>query len=290
MRNVGRRWKIEDTALAGRPGGPHHPVMVRLAVYATLSLVSLAVLPFLAPSGRVFPLVSGLLVGVLIPLADAVLIGRERLRLLWFSFRYRNQMIRVSLCYLFRIRIDDRYLFVRSARAPVFLPVGGVYKATAGAKDFFDSIGVLADDLVPIDVNSRDDLRVRLPGRHLAAFMRWFEQGTCRETDQWREFYEELVEPGIVPARDFRWIRHQHLRRRSSGIRFGAHAQSLEIIVGDVRELLPSAAQLKALRNLRKASHPDVAWLTEQQIRHAGAVPGVGQTLQTGLPVSQWVV
>jgi hypothetical protein len=264
--------------------------MLRVPTYAALALLSLIALPFFAPSGRLFPLLSGLLVGMLIPFTDTVLAHREQLRLVWISVRYRNRMIRVSLCYLFRIRVDDHYLFVRSARAPVFLPVGGVYKATAGAKDFLDSIGVLADDLVPLDPESRDDLRVRVPGRHLATFMRWFDRGTSRETDHWREFHAELVASGLLPSERFPWVLHECLRRRSSGVRFSPHAQALELIVGDIRNLLPSPEQLAALRELRARGHPDVAWLTEQQIRHAGALPGVGQPFQAGLPVSAWVV
>lgn len=264
--------------------------MLRVAVYGAILVASIIALPFFPPSGWAFPLISGLLIGVLIPFIDALLVGREHLRLMWLSIRYRNQSIRVSLCYLFRIKIDDRYLFVRSARAPVFLPVGGVYKATAGAKEFLDSIGVLGDDLVPIDQTSRDDLRVRVPGRHLSAFMRWFDRGASRETDCWREFYEELVRPGILTTGQFPWIAHEHLRRRTSGVRFSPHAQSLELIVGDVRELLPTPPQVDALRAAMALGHPDVQWLTEQQIRRAGAMPGVDQSLHVGLPVSHWVI
>ncbi|MEH1028554.1 hypothetical protein V6W11_12485 [Micromonospora profundi] len=255
-----------------------------------LLVFTMLLLPFFAPSGRFFPLISGLLVGVLVPFIDATVGSRTDIRFVWYSIRYRNRMIRVSLSYIFRIKVDDRYLFIKSARAPVYLPVGGVYKMTAGAKGLLDSMGVVADDLVPVDAVSRDDLRVRVPGKNLSQFMRWFNRGTSRETDHWREFYQELVESGIVDADVFTWIMHEHIQRRVAGMQFSPHAQAWEIIVADIYELLPSPEQLANLQELRARGHAEIEWLTQEEIRRSGASPGAGQRLQTGAPVSQWVI
>ncbi len=100
---------------------------------------------------------------------------------------------------------------IRGGRFPTqFQPVGGVFKVAATGRGKLVELGA-ADDLIPLDTASADDLRIRLEGCRLVSFLKWFESGQGRETSPWREFQEELVASGLVPAHLFPNIFHEKL-------------------------------------------------------------------------------
>ena len=108
------------------------------------------------------------------------------------SFRLRKRYVRVSFSYLFRIEDRGKYLLVRGKRFSHQLqPVGGVYKLSGTARQRLLEWRVQDDDLIPLDEASENDIRLRVPGRNLLAFVRWFERGTDRETSPWREITTE---------------------------------------------------------------------------------------------------
>ena len=49
-------------------------------------------------------------------------------------------------------------------------------------------------------------------------FFKWFDSRENREIDPWREFCEELVEPGILPAEIFRHIKYAYVGKHQEGI------------------------------------------------------------------------
>lgn len=220
------------------------------------------------------------MIGIAVPMLDSIMGNSRYLKLGYYSMRYAKQNIRISASYLFRIKIDGTYMLVRGVRWPHYQPVGGVYKISAGAKQMMDEIGALDDDLVPIDPVSLHDLRIRIPARKLIPFVRWFETGRSRETSPWREFYEELLKPGILASEDFPFVLDNFVRREIRPIRFSPYANSLEIMVADIHELLATPGQLTALQKLRDSGHADVIWATEDQIRRLGAAPGRKQDIE----------
>lgn len=255
-------------------------ICVARALAYLIALVACAlVLPFIAPSSAPFILISGIIIGIAIPMLDAIATNSRYLRLAWYSIRYRGQRIRLSVSYLFRIKVDETYLLIHSQRWPTFGPVGGVYKVSPSAKGFLDDIGTLTDNLVPIDEASRNDLRIRIPASKLINFMRWFESGRSRETSQWREFYEELIEPNILPLDCFPFIFHDFIRREIRPIRYSQYAQCMELLIADIHELVPTSQQLAALQSLKRDGSPSTIWATEDQIRRLGATPGKPQEL-----------
>src|ERR1022692_507941 len=246
--------------------------MARFLLYLlTLSGCAVA-LSFTRASTVPFLLISGVIVGLAGPFLDSLVSNWRYLRPAWYSLRYFKLRIRISASYLFRIKLDGGYLLVRGHRWPQYQPVGGVYKVSAGAKEKLDEMGALDDDLVPVDTISRNDRRIRIPGRNLVSFLRWFESGHSRETSPWREFYEELVEPGHVPLSDFPYIFADFIRRDIRPIRFSAYAQSMELLIADIYELRPTQEQIDALQRLRGQGNPDVVWATENQIRRLGTI------------------
>ena len=258
--------------------------MIRVLLYITALIIGAITLPFIGPSTIPFILITGIMIGIAAPLLDTLASNARYLRLAYYSVRYMKRNIRVSVSYLFRIKIDDSYLLIKGRRWNHYQPVGGVYKVSGGAKYIMDKIGALDDDLVPIDAVSLHDLRIRIPATKIIPFVRWFESGNSRETSPWREFYEELISPGILSSSDFPFIFDDFIRRDIRPIRFSSYAQSMELFIADIHELLPTANQLVALRMLKDAGHPDIIWATEKQIRHLGVIPGESLDLQIGEP------
>jgi len=255
---------------------------VKALTYLLALVLGAVALPFITPSSVPFLVITGAMIGITVPLLDAVVSNTRYLRLGWYSFRYWRSSIRLSVSYLFRIKVDDAYLLVRSHRRPSYGPVGGVYKVSPGAKAFLDDIHALDDNLIPMDDVSRHDLRIRIRGARLVTFVRWFEAGHCRETSPWREFCEELIRPRILSSPDFPYIFHDFIRRDVRHIEYSRNAQSLELRIADIHELLPTPEQYTALQKLKQDGHADIVWATEDQIRRLGVVPGKPQEIHIG--------
>jgi CBASS immunity effector Cap15-like protein len=248
--------------------------MRRAFVYGIAIVICAVILAFLDPSSLPFTLIAGFMIGIAIPLLDIIAENARFLRFAYYSIRHGGKKIRISASYLFRIKVDNTYLLVRGHRWPHYQPVGGVYKFSPGAQYITDKLHILNDDLVPVDEASLNDLRVRIPARNIIPFVRWFESGVTRETSHWREFYEELVSPGIVPVKDFPFIFENFVRRDIPKIRFSSYAQSMELFIADIYDILPTPGQMEVLRALKKNHPAEVIWATESQIRRRGSVPG----------------
>ncbi|MEU3556892.1 hypothetical protein [Streptomyces fragilis] len=251
--------------------------MSRLLVYAVLFMASLAA-TFSYNGKAVGSIASGAVISLIIPLLDSIVANRLNLRHLWYSVRYGNQDVRISAAYLFRIKIDGKYLLIKGRRFSQLQPVGGVYKVSESGKHFLVSIGAQDDSLIPIDTASSDDLRVRFKGSKIPRFYSWFDSRAGREDSPWREFHEELIGPGILPAEVFPFTFQDYVRRDVAKIRFSEHAQSWEILIADIYELLPTADQEIHLRRLIETPHADIAWVSADSIRRRGVLPD-GTTL-----------
>jgi hypothetical protein len=263
--------------------------MVRIILYILVLIVGAAILPFVGTTTAPFILITGIMIGIAVPVLDGIASNSRYLRLAYYSIRYPRRYIRMSISYLFRIKVDNAYLLIKGHRWPHYQPVGGVYKMSSGAKQTMDDIGALDDDLVPIDTVSLHDLRLRIPARKLVPFVRWFESGLSRENSPWREFYEELLKPGILSNEEFPFIFDNFIRRDIRPIRFSRYDQSMEIMIADIHELLPTPDQLAALQRLRDSGNTDIIWATEDQVRRLGAAPGQNQDIQIA-ETAEWTL
>lgn len=264
--------------------------MARLSVYCIGMLIATVVLINSDPDGGFFAVSSGVAIGFAIPLIDTVFVHARFLKISWYSLRTWNKRVRISASYLYRIRVDGDYLLVRGKRFDQYQPVGGVYKAHASSSGTRNDLNVLDDDLLVPDEVSEGDLRVRVPGRKLLSFVRWFEEERGRETDGWREFYEELVATGILPQEAFRVIKYDRVTRRYNPLRYSQWAQSQELLIADILELLPTDDQLAELRKLK--DHPDsrILWASESQIRRLGAAAGASNQTTRIAQTAGWTI
>jgi hypothetical protein len=122
-----------------------------------------------------------------------------------------NKEIRLSVSYLFRIKVDNKYLLVRNRTRDYFQPVGGAFKTLPGSERIFEKLGIKPDRLIETEKGiAKNDLRLYLKGCNVVEFLEWFNSKEDRETSPWREFCEELVSTGILPSKEFRYIDYKY--------------------------------------------------------------------------------
>ncbi|WP_258905384.1 hypothetical protein [Actinokineospora sp. UTMC 2448] len=227
---------------------------------------------------------------LIVPIIDLVLTNRRELSIALRTKVKWKQRVRVSASYLLRIRIDDRYLLVRGSRyRSQAQPVGGVYKYLKSAEKVLSGFSAVSDDLIPIDSVSKADLRVKIPATNVTKFIKWFESRDDREYGFWREFYEELVEPGYLRQVDFPYVTGTFVRQKRL-FRFSEFAQCYELLIADVFETDLTERQRDLIKQA-VSDHPDELFLaTADQIHRRGAVPGKASQLLDIPPTAQWTL
>lgn len=188
------------------------------------------------------------------------------------NIKYRKTPIRLSISYLYKIKLDNKYLLVKSHRIPdQFQPVGGVYKTKKGANKIFHELKVLSDDGYAYDNDLKDDLRVRVPGKNVMNFLSWFKSNTDREIDPQREFREELLDTKILtPRKAFESIDYNFLERNISKLHFSNHFQCPEILIKDIYEFIPNEKQEQILRKIFNKETDYYRWFEQDEIISLG--------------------
>jgi len=195
--------------------------------------------------------------GLLVPLITEIAINGDGVRLFLLSrTRYRNTEIRFSVAYLFRIEVGGQYLLIHSNRFKHFQPVGGVFKALAAFESLRTDLGISWDKKISIDAETDRDLRVHVPGIHLKKFVDWYNQGRGRERGCWREFYQELIESGLVDGTHFPYLLFGWVRRHDTGVQYSRFFSCYEYKIAEIFEPQLTPAQIDALR-AAVAMHPD---------------------------------
>lgn len=149
---------------------------------------------------------------------------------------HRNTDYRVSIAYLFRIKIDNKYLLIKGNRIEQFQPVGGVYKYHKSFKDIYDTL-----ELRPENNSSfyeKNDLRLYVKGKNLNKFLAWFESKKNREITVVREFKEELIDSHIFDESLLEKVDFEFLKQINNGIHYSTHFRCKEVLVFDIYDVL----------------------------------------------------
>lgn len=198
---------------------------------------------------------------------------KEDLRTLIKKHRIsKDDYIRISFAYLFRIVIDGKYLLVKNARGTNnYQPVGGAYKAFDAEKTFLTSkLDVVDDDKIRIDESSKNDYRMRVPAKKLKKFVRRFDRTKNRESinDLSREFYEELKKTSIISGDN---LTYRYCGRHFTGIEYSKYFKCYELLLADIVEFIPTKEQESELRELLKDAKNDyVLFADEEMIETCG--------------------
>ena len=187
------------------------------------------------------------------------------------KFIKKDTLVRISFAYLYRIKVDDKYLLIPNGRGTgKFQPVGGVYKLLGDEKFELKKLyHVVDDDKISIDESSRNDYRLRLENQHLREFVKRFDSCATREriNDLSREFKEEMVETGLV---DWDKIEYRVCGRHITELEHEKHFQIYELLLADVVELIPTADQMKDLEALAQNKSDKYIFATSEEINSLG--------------------
>lgn len=194
------------------------------------------------------------------------------------GFISNETIIRISFAYLYRIKVDNKYLLVKNERGTgKYQPVGGVYKLKGNEKlELKNLYYVKDDDKVSIDDSSRNDYRLRIESKYLRQFVKRFDKKADRERidNLSREFVEELIEKRIV---NWNQITYRFCGRHITELRFGEHFQIYELLLADIVELLPTAEQENDLRQLMTQPSDLYLFATAKEIISLGVDTEIGE-------------
>lgn len=208
-------------------------------------------------------------------LIDQFLQNIKQLKLFWkTNVRLRNQKIRFSMSYIFRIRVNDKYLLVKNSKWNSYQPVGGVYKINSGEeKMLMDKFGMERDKKMNSSGVAKNDLRVFVPAKKALNFLRWFDSGKNREISHWREFYEELIGPEaeVLSIEEFPHIEYRFAGNLKTPLKYNKKWSCYELLSYDVYDLNPTPKQEEVLISLLEEGDTDyIKWADEKIIQSFG--------------------
>lgn len=179
--------------------------------------------------------------------------------------------IRLSIAYLFRIKIDNKYLLVKSRRRNYYQPVGGAFKTLPGSEKVFEKLKVKPDRLVETEHGiAKNDLRVYINGVNVIEFLEWFNSKEDREISPWREFCEELISTDILPWRPFRYIDYKYRGNVQSPI-LNLDSGGKGLFLFEIYDLVINDEQRPVLEELLKnGNKEEYIWIDDYLIQRLG--------------------
>lgn len=202
------------------------------------------------------------LLGLLALLLETIITNRNRLGLIIYSnwLGLRDQRIRFSMSYLYRIKINDKYLLVKNNNFPHYQLVGGKYKILEGTRSFLQNeFDAIDDPKLPNKDLMKDDFALFIPAQNAIKFLDWFNGGKDREISHWREFYEELIEgkASLLNKDKFPYINYNFKGRVRTPIKRTPGWDCYEILQYDILDILPTPEQRQALKQFQEQGDTD---------------------------------
>lgn len=148
-----------------------------------------------------------------------------------------NVEIRMSISYLFQIKVSGKYLLVKGDRFNQYQPVGGVFKMLPSFKDIKRNYKILDDNHIPIDETNKDDLRIIVKGKNLLKVLSWFKLRRNREVGVHREFYEEMIKTGILSIDSLTSFTPEYCHTITTDIELSQVFRCQEVKVYEIYEL-----------------------------------------------------
>ncbi len=166
----------------------------------------------------------------------------------------KDTMIRISFAYLYRIKINDKYLLIKSSRnTGKYQPIGGVYKYNDDEKDYLSkNYHIESDDKIKNDKTSKNDYRFYMKDKYIKEFVKHFETDISNrenENDITREFIEEVFEDSSVDPKSMGVINYSFTSRF---IEFSYQSiyRCYEFVLADIYEFKLDSNQEKILNKI----------------------------------------
>lgn len=222
-------------------------------------------------------LIAGIIIPIIIPcivdLTDNTDWKSSYRKLMRAGILQDDSVIRISFAYLFRIKVDGKYLLVPNTRTHKYQPVGGTYKFDKKeARYLAQNIPVENDDRIPVDKITKRDYRLLVKSKDLKRFMNRFNETVDRENymDLSREFVEELFNTGILKKETFGNISYRFCGRHITPVEYGEVFKHYELLLADIVELELTNKQEEQLRCLMNISSPKYKFATADEIKSLG--------------------
>lgn len=192
-------------------------------------------------------------------------------KLLRGGFINSNTIIRISFAYLYRIKVDNKYLLVLNSRGTKkYQPVGGVYKYDAAEQtELRKRYHIIEDDKIKRDSSSQYDYRLQIKNKYLRRFVFRFNHFANREkvNNLGREFKEELIDTGILHWTE---LKYRICGRHIADIQYSKHFQIYELMLADVVEPLLTPQQEADIRTLMQSNEQAYRFANEKEIKSLG--------------------
>lgn len=226
----------------------------------------------------IFKIALGLVIASVIDFVVFIYENKKNWKLLVTKVWKPNTHVRVTVAYLFRIEDNGKYMLIKRHKKDFtgFQPVGGAYKYFKEEnRENFDKLGIIPCNQVPRDNATENDLRIEINKRkNLIEFFKWFNSRKNREIDPWREFFEELIEPGFLPAEHFRHIKYTFIGEHQEGIIRNTDYPIDQFRHADIFELrIETDVQRQAIKAL--STNDDIVFVTAEEIRKGATTSGI---------------
>lgn len=223
------------------------------------------------PRATVFKIALGFVISGVIEFITFIIENRKKWNVLKTKVYKRNQPVRVTVAYLFRIEVNGQYVLIKRHKKdnPGFQPIGGAYKYLKEEnRDLFEKLGIEPCNHVPRDGDTEYDLRIVIKKRkNLIAFLKWFESRKNREIDPYREFCEELLEPGLLPKDLFKHLKYVFICKHIEGVLKSPVYPIDELRYADIFEFRPeNDAQKLAIEGLKNKTE-EILFASPEEIR-----------------------
>lgn len=152
------------------------------------------------------------------------------------SIIYWNKEIRFSIAYLYKIKINNKYLLVKGRKIDQFQPIGGVYKVYESFKGIERKLNINFENEQGFYEDG--DLRFYTKGKNIKKVLDWFKSRKNRETTVYREFYEEIIKNNaILPMESLIDIKIEYIKQVKPKLTYSKHFKKNEILVFDIYEI-----------------------------------------------------
>ena len=159
----------------------------------------------------------------------------RRIGLFVKSLIHWSEDIRFSVAYLYKIKINDKYLLIRGSKIEQLQPVGGVYKVCSSFSTIERNLNIIFEN--ERDFYEKEDLRFCTKGKNISKVLNWFDSRENREVEVYREFYEEIVKNNILPIEVLSSMKIEFLKQIKPKMAYSRHFKKNEILLFDIYEI-----------------------------------------------------
>ena len=159
----------------------------------------------------------------------------RRIGLFVKSLIHWSEDIRFSVAYLYKIKIDDKYLLIKGSKIDQLQPVGGVYKVCSSFSTIERNLNIIFEN--ERGFYEKEDLRFCTKGKNIGKVLNWFDSRENREVAVYREFYEEIVKNNILPIEVLSSMKIEFLKQIKPRMAYSRHFKKNEILLFDIYEI-----------------------------------------------------